>query len=311
MGEGDRNGRSSRIGAVKSVRLTHDARPPYDRARVSAVSLPYTLLILLIELAVGSLAVVVLFDARGMVTRGYVQMGALIVVPSALLAVLVTRQLDAVPEVDGYRLADGWLGPLRIACSVLLAVSVAHLASSFIGEGRRTAVWLGAAGVVVGVGTAAVLSALVAPSAWSYAGVLASVLGGGLTLGGALMAMSWGHWYLTNSGLPKEPLEQMSLLVAGALLLQGVLLMAGVLMAPREVPAGAAALGIGLAANPAFWLRVGVGLLFPFVLSVLAYQAARIRGMMTATGLLYLATGSVLAGEALARGLLFVTGMAV
>jgi hypothetical protein len=141
--------------------------------------------------------------------------------------------------------------------------------------------------------------------------VLLSVLAGALTLGGSLMAMSWGHWYLTNSGLPKEPLEYMSLLVAAALALQVLLLVAGVVVPPREVPAGAAALGVALGANPAFWLRVGVGLLFPLVLALLAYRAASIRGMMAATGLLYITTGAVLAGEALARGLLFATGAAV
>ena len=277
---------------------------------MSAVSLPYTVLILLVELAVGSLAVVTLFDGRGMVTRGYVQMGALVVAPCALLALLVVRQIAPVSEVDGYLLDSRWLAPLQLVAGALLALSVAHLGAAFVGDGRAT-VWWGAGGVVVGIGVLAVLAALVAPSAWSYAGVLVSVLGGALTLGGALMAMSWGHWYLTNSGLPKEPLEYMSLLVAAALALQAVLLVVGVLVPPREVPAGAAALGVALAANPAFWLRVGVGLLFPFVLALLAYRAASIRGMMTATGLLYLATGAVLAGEALARGLLFVTGMAV
>lgn len=297
--------------AVISVHLTHAARALYDRARVSALSLPYTILILLVELAVGSLAVVTLFDGRAMVTRGYVQMGALVVVPCALLALLVTRQLAPASEVDGYLLDASWLGPLRLLAGALVAVSLAHLGASFVGEGRAAAVWIGGLGVVVGVGVLAMVAALIAPSAWSYAGVLVSVLGGALTLGGALMAMSWGHWYLTNSGLPKEPLEQMSLLVAAALLLQAVLLVAGVIVTPREVPAGAAALGVALGANPAFWLRVGVGLIFPFVLALLAYRAAAIRGMMTATGLLYIATGAVLAGEAMARGLLFMTGMAV
>jgi hypothetical protein len=245
-----------------------------------------------------------------MVTRGYVQMGALIVAPCALLALLVTRQLAPVAAVDGYVLDTSWLGPLRLACGALLALAIAHLGAAFVGRGRST-VWLGGGGVLVGIGALAVLAALLAPSAWSYVGVLLSVLAGALTLGGSLMAMSWGHWYLTNSGLPKEPLEYMSLLVAAALALQVLLLVAGVVVPPREVPAGAAALGVALGANPAFWLRVGVGLLFPLVLALLAYRAASIRGMMAATGLLYITTGAVLAGEALARGLLFATGMAV
>ena len=69
--------------------------------------------------------------------------------------------------------------------------------------------------------------------------------------------------------------------------------------------------GIELLANPAFWLRVGVGLLFPIGVTWLAFKSAQIRGMMSATGLLYIALGAVLAGEVLARGLLFTTGNAV
>ena len=54
-----------------------------------------------------------------------------------------------------------------------------------------------------------------------------------------------------------------------------------------------------------------MGLVFPIVLAILAWQAATIRGMMSATGLLYIAVAAVLAGEVLARGLLFATGAAV
>jgi hypothetical protein len=77
------------------------------------------------------------------------------------------------------------------------------------------------------------------------------------------------------------------------------------------VPLAESAFGVGLGQNPAFWLRVGVGLAFPLAVAFLAWRAARIRGMMSATGLLYIALGAVLAGEVLARGLLFSTGSPV
>src|SRR5262249_29290365 len=152
------------------------------------------------------------------------------------------------------------------------------------GGRRQATVALGAAGSLAGVLALALLARMVAGPAWSYPGLLLSVLAATLALGGSLMAMSWGHWYLTNSGLPKEPLEQMSLLVAGALLLQAVLAALGIALAARATPPNA--LGVALGANPALWLRVGVGLVFPFGLAVLAYYAASIRGFMSATGLL-------------------------
>jgi hypothetical protein len=141
-------------------------------------------------------------------------------------------------------------------------------------------------------------------------GAVASTLVGAGVLGGALMAMTWGHWYLTNSGLPKEPLEQMSLLVLGAVAASALLALLGAVLPARQEPL-AQEVAVALFANPAFWLRVGVGLVFPLLLATLAWKAAGVRGMMSATGLLYIALGAVLAGELLARGLLFSTGLLV
>ncbi len=277
---------------------------------MSADSLPYTVLILIAELAVGSLVFVTWFDARGMVTRGYVQTGAAIVVPAAVLALLIAFRLDPQAGIDGYTLRGGVLDGLRAALLLFTAVSVLHLVAAFT-ERAALARLLGAAGGAAGLLAIVLLAALISAPAWSYAGVLASMLVSALVLGGSLMAMSWGHWYLTNSGLPKEPLEQMSLLLFGALLVQLLLVVVGVAAPVRETPLTQTAFGVSLGENPAFWFRVGVGLLFPLVLAWLAWRAATIRGMMSATGLLYIAVGAVLAGEVLARGLLFATGAAV
>jgi hypothetical protein len=72
-----------------------------------------------------------------------------------------------------------------------------------------------------------------------------------------------------------------------------------------------ALLAVDLVENPAFWLRLTIGLLFPGLLAYMAYRSSRERAMMSATGLLYIAVGAILAGEALGRGLLFVTAAPV
>jgi len=279
-------------------------------AIVSAEALPYTVLILLVELAVGSLAFVTLFEVRGQVTRGYVQMGAVVVMPTAALAVVVALGLESEAAIDGFTLRPDALDGLRVALVAFTAAAAVNLVASFA-ERMRAARLSGVAGTVIGLLTLALLAALVAAPAWSYAGVLGSMLAAAVVLGGSMMAMSWGHWYLTNSGLPKEPLEQMVLVVLGALLAQAALVLVAAAVPVREVPLSQAAFGVELGENPAFWFRVGVGLLFPLVLAWLAWRAAMIRGMMSATGLLYIAVGAVLAGEVLARGLLFATGAAV
>ncbi len=277
---------------------------------MNVASLPYTVLLLLLELAVGSLALVTVFDARRQVTAGYVKAGASLVAPMAGLALWTYLTLERVDEVDGYALDGDWLRPAGFALGLFFLVTLGYMAASF-SDRRSAAIWLGAGGTAVGAVALALLAALIAMPVWSYLGALISVLASAAVLGGALMAMVWGHWYLTSGRLPKEPMEQMALIVLGALALQGALVLLGALAPVRNVPLSEGAFGVGLAQNPAFWLRIGVGLLFPAVAALLAWRSARIRGMMSATGLLYIVLGAVLAGEVLARGLLFSTGSAV
>ena len=277
---------------------------------MNASSLPYTVLILLAELAVGGLAVLTVFDARGGVTRGYVKAGALTVAPLALLAAWTLASIDAADNVGGYALSEGWFTPARVGVGAFLVVSALHLVA-VLQERQALGIRLGALGSAVGAVALVAIGALVAPPAWSAWGVIGSVIAAALLLGAALMSMMWGHWYLTSGRLPKEPMEQMSLVVLAAVLIQAVFVLLAVVVPAREVPLAESSIGVGLGGNPAFWLRVLVGLIFPAVLAWLAWKTAQIRGMMSATGLLYIALGALLAGEVLARGLLFSTGRAV
>ena len=277
---------------------------------MNALALPYTVLLLLTELAVGGLAVLTLFDARGQVTRGYVKAGALTVVPLALLAAWTLAAISPAEDVEGYALSSGWFDPARVALAAFVVLSALHLVAA-LREQQELGVRFGIIASIAGAVALVAIGALIAPPAWSTWGVVGSVIAAALLLGGALMAMMWGHWYLTSGRLPKEPMEQMSLFVLGAVLVQSVFVLLAVVLPAREVPLSESAIGVELGANPAFWLRVLVGLAFPALLAWLAWRTARIRGMMSATGLLYIALGALLAGEVLARGLLFSTGQAV
>lgn len=277
---------------------------------MNASSLPYTVLLLLAELAVGGLAVMTIFDARGEVTRGYIKAGALTVVPLALLAGWTLASISPTDDVGGYALSEGWFTPARITIAVFLVLSGAHLIA-VLRDQAQLGVRLGTVASIAGVAALGAIGMLVAPSAWSAWGVVGSIIAAAALLGSALMAMMWGHWYLTSGRLPKEPMEQMSLLVFGAVFVQTVFVLLALLVPAREVPLSESSFGVSLGGNPAFWLRILVGLVFPALLAWLAWRTARIRGMMSATGLLYIALGALLAGEVLARGLLFSTGQAV
>jgi hypothetical protein len=123
--------------------------------------------------------------------------------------------------------------------------------------------------------------------------------------------MIWGHWYLVNPRLPEGPLNEMTLLVLGAVVFElAVTALNAAVPVGREL-ASSALLAIALPENPAFWLRIGVGLIFPAILAFMAYKSSTERAMMSATGLLYIAVGAILAGEAIGRGLLFVTAAPV
>jgi hypothetical protein len=256
-------------------------------------ALPYTSFIVLAEFCVGSLAVCVYAERRGRVAKSFVQFCAWMVVVGALVLLLNGLALDPNAIVGGYRLEDGLLRAVRIASAVFLALCLPY------------AVLLGLTAYYVSLPT------------WGFAGMLLSILGGTLAVGAVVLAMTLGHWYLVTPRLPREPMEELTLIVLAAVVLQALLLVINVFIPVRDAPDATAFLGSKtLEVNPAFWLRIIIGLAFPAALAWMSYVASRgypanENAMMSATGLLYIAVGAVVVGEVLARGLLFLTGVPV
>ena len=91
-------------------------------------------------------------------------------------------------------------------------------------------------------------------------------------------------------------------------MLQAVVVLINLAIPVREVPTPKNPFDAELFANPALYLRLGVGLLFPIILAVLSLRTTKIRAMQSATGLLYICMGAVFAGEVLSKGLMFLTG---
>ena len=111
--------------------------------------------------------------------------------------------------------------------------------------------------------------------------------------------------------MPEGPLNEITLATTAAIVVELLATAVNAIIPAAEKIHSDALLAVSLPSNPAFWLRVVIGLLFPAVLAFMAYKSSTERAMMSATGLLYIAVGAVLAGEAIGRGLLFVTGAAV
>jgi hypothetical protein len=286
---------------------------------LSVESLPYTLLLLLGQFAAGCAFVTLAVQLRGTFEAAFIRTCSWLAVFGAAGAALVALAIDPKPLIDTYPIDTDLMRPLRAFFLGFFLFSLAY-AYFLRREGSRgdeeeedqfLSMATGSTAVALGLLNLALLALLVREPAWSTVGPLLTLFAGALTLGTVTVAMIWGHWYLVNPRLPEGPLIEITVATLGALVIE---LFATVLSA--AIPAGQklasnALLAIDLPENPAFWLRVGVGLIFPAILVFMAYKSSQERAMMSATGLLYIAVGAILAGEALGRGLLFVTGSPV
>ena len=273
-------------------------------------ALPYTLLLILAELAIGSLWITVASDLRGGVTRGFVMTMALSVAITAGLTYWTAATLDIGNNVDGYRISPDWFSPAKRALLVVLIASIVYMFSVFMGWdpiGRLA----GIAGSVAGALAIGLFAAMLAPPTWGYAGALLALLAGTLAMGAVSVSMVWGHWYLTEGSLPSWPLRDLAWILIAALVFQTIVVAINLVIPVRIVPAPSNPVDVSIFANPALYLRIGVGIVFPIVLAVLSLKTTQIKAMQSATGLLYICMGAVFAGEVLAKGLMFMSGRPV
>lgn len=196
----------------------------------------------------------------------------------------------------------------------------------------------GALAVLAGLTTLFVIAMIYRPLAAANIGgvfTVASFFAAALALGGVMTAMWLGHWYLVTPALSEKPLQ-----FATTLVLLGVL--AEVIFAVTAGPTIAAhtnqtatptvtatatttlspatptalaptkpasvASAAPLSADAIAWIRILVSFVLPLVFGGLAWKLVRGRSFQSATGMLYLVVVTILAGEAIARGL-FLMGL--
>jgi len=278
---------------------------------LSVESLPYTLLLLLTQFTTGVALIVLYVQVRGIYEPAFIRVCSWLTVSGAVLTALTAFAIGPSDAAGGYALDADLLSPIRAASIALMLFSAVHWFYLRRDDEAFLANATGATTLGIGVVLLLFLASLVRLPAWSVAGPLLALAAGSVTLGAFSVAMIWGHWYLVNPRLDEKPLNELVLIALGAIVVE---LLVTALNA--AIPVGTpfesnALLAVDLPENPGFWLRVGVGLLFPAALAYMAYVSSRERSMMSATGLLYIAVGAILAGEALGRGLLFVTGAPV
>lgn len=278
---------------------------------MSVESLPYTVLLLLAQFTVGTVAFVFYTQIRATFEPAFIRACSYMVAGGAFLLTLTAVAINPSDTAEAFALDSGALEPIRALSLALLLFSVVYMFYLRRTDDTFLSQAFGATCTGIGVVLLVLCASLVRIPTWSIVGPGMMMFAGALTLGSFTVAMIWGHWYLVNPKLEAGPLNELTLICLGVVVLQ--LLVTAV---NAIIPAGtdidsSALLAIDLPANPAFWLRIGIGLVFPAALAYMAYSSSKENSMMSATGLLYIAVGAILAGEALGRGLLFVTGSAV
>ncbi len=273
---------------------------------MSVAALPFATFLLFLEFAAGNQAVLLVPQYRGQVAPGFLKMGALQALFGAAIALWVTFALPAGGDVAGYPLDGRYIGPMRVVTAVYVVLSAAALFVIWREDERRGRL-LNLIASVAGILAVVLAAAVLRLPTWGYAGTLLALLAGAASLGAVSLGMTLGHWYLVTPRLPERPLNDLTKLLLAVLAVQTVLLIVNVALPVRQLPVNPDTGEVSLGANMWFWLRIGVGLVFPLALAFMAWQSSVVRAMMSATGLLYIAMGAVLAGEVLARALLFTT----
>ena len=121
-----------------------------------------------------------------------------------------------------------------------------------------------------------------------------------LALGAVNAAMLLGHWYLVTPKLSPAPLRRMMWLLIGSLVLQALLFGTALAMVGTEALEG----GMGWLT----WLRLGVGILLPIVITALAILASRAPSLQASTGLLYIGLALIMAGSIAGASISYLTG---
>jgi hypothetical protein len=275
-------------------------------ATTVALALPYVNWVVLVALAVGSFAFAAIAGATTEATRGYLRFTAIC---SGILAALALASDYALPTPTSLAIATAPTdldGLRRVTLGAFALLSVVYAFT--LGRPRRRLLF---GSVALGTGAAALIVAAAgwAPTLVDAVPFAVQLVTLSAVTGGSLAGIVLGHWYLVTPKLSETALVQQTRLLLAAIAIQALLyvvwatLGGGVDQGPWEALSGPAALLV--------WLRGGITIVFPLVLTYMALRTAQTRSMESATGLLYINLAAVLAGTIGAAALYVSTGILI
>jgi hypothetical protein len=203
--------------------------------------------------------------------------------------------------------------PLHYYFSNILIVAVALCAFitwfiiRFLPEEKKFAFWINCA-AVISIPAVIVDSLLFIPTA--HKGSLIALLvplqfvTASLVLGGFLVGMIFGHWYLIYTNMPKRLMVRTSKILIGTILFRSVavgitLLALDSISKPDEniLHIITSFKGYGVF----FWTRLSIGLVIPMITSYMIWSTSRLGANQSATGILYVAVAFIFIGELMAK----------
>lgn len=265
-------------------------------------SLPYVAWVLLVALAFGSFAFVGLTRRVTDATRGYLFFVSMCSGLLALLAWATDSALGA-PANLVIRTAPADLAFARNTSLLVFAV-VAWAYGIYV---RRTQVSLvlGLVGSGLALITLGAASLGWAPTPVDAVPLFVQLVALSLVTGGSLAAIVLGHWYLVTPKISEQPLVLQARLLLAVIGLQVLMFTLWTTLGGGPGQDAFEALGGGNLLLVA--LRLLVSLLFPLVLTWMAWRTALTRSMESATGLLYINLAAVMAGT-IGAAALYVSG---
>jgi len=261
-------------------------------------AIPLSFFLFLAELAAGGLILTTILDWDGEVSAGFLFLNGIFLLGFLALGIWLRTVLPAGRLVD-YAAGRAALDAEVWVWSLVALVTAAQLVCIRL-DRRRAGRAIGVFAIVASMAAIGTSSAAYASPVAGGIPLAATLMAGALALGAVWNGMMLGHWYLVTPLLAPRPLLRLIGAMTAVALVQGVL-------------ATWALLGGGVTESVAwlFWLRIGVGIAIPLALALPIWRTARVRSMMSATGLLYVALGMMLSGEIIAKALFFLTGIPV
>lgn len=268
------------------------------------LAIPLITLQAVVEVAIGGFLALFITDLTRLVTRGFLaSTGVVLLLVGAIGAAGEFAIPDPAHFTDHF-LNRSWLTPsLRLTAAFMVAF-LAYLVALYL---RPPVLHVLVGFITAAIGLSALLTtAFVFPTpSWGSPGTIAAFLLSAVTIGTVTTAMLLGHWYLVVPNLSIRPLVALLALLAIGLVLQGVLAAGALLVlaghagvaSRQEVLSG----GFGLT----FWMHIGIGITLPLLLTGLAAQSTRMRSLMSATGLLYVAVVLILVGQVTGKVIFF------